>query len=82
MSVTSRQKMILNLLDERAFITVKQLSEITYTSESSIRRDLSFLQANGMVQRTHGGVSLRLQIPPGAGDQRRGSEHEAPPLPG
>ena len=57
MSISSRQKQILNMLEERAYITVKQLAEMMYTSESSIRRDLAFLQANGLVKRTHGGVS-------------------------
>lgn len=57
MSITNRQQQILNKLEERSFITVKELSEMTFISESSIRRDLSFLQANGLVKRTHGGVS-------------------------
>ena len=57
MSITSRQQHILKLLSERSFITVTELSKLTFTSPSSIRRDLSFLQANGLVMRTHGGVS-------------------------
>ncbi len=57
MSINERQKKILDLLNERSFITVKDLSAITFTSESSIRRDLTFLQNNGLVKRLHGGVS-------------------------
>ncbi len=57
MSITKRQEQILSILNERSFVTVKELSAITFTSESSIRRDLSYLQNNGFVKRTHGGVS-------------------------
>ena len=57
MSISDRQKQILTILSERSFVTVKDLSTITFTSESSIRRDLTFLQNNGLVKRMHGGVS-------------------------
>ena len=62
MSTTHRQEQILNILNERTFITVNELSKLTFTSPSSIRRDLTYLQNNGYVQRTHGGVSLPSPI--------------------
>lgn len=58
MSITKRQEQILKILNERTFITVNELSELTFTSPSSIRRDLTYLQNNGHVKRSHGGVSL------------------------
>lgn len=58
MSITSRQTQILNILNERTYITVQELSELTFTSPSSIRRDLTYLQNNGLVKRAHGGVTL------------------------
>lgn len=58
MSITSRQEQILSILNERTFITVNELSKLTFTSASSIRRDLTYLQKNGLAKRTHGGVSL------------------------
>ena len=58
MSITHRQEQILNILNERTFITVNELSQLTFTSPSSIRRDLTYLQKNGLAQRTHGGVSM------------------------
>lgn len=61
MSISDRQKQILNILNDRTFITVRELSNLTFTSESSIRRDLTYLQNNGLVKRLHGGVS---SIPP------------------
>ena len=39
-----RQEQILGLLNENGFMTVEKLSELTYTSASSIRRDLTKLQ--------------------------------------
>lgn len=57
MSISKRQEQILSILNERSFITVAELSAITFTSPSSIRRDLTYLENNGFVKRTHGGVS-------------------------
>lgn len=58
MSITNRQAQILNILNERTYITVEELSTLTFTSPSSIRRDLTYLQNNGFVKRSHGGVTL------------------------
>ena len=58
MSISKRQEQILHILNDQGFVTVSQLSERTFTSPSSIRRDLTYLHNNGMVERTHGGVSL------------------------
>lgn len=57
MSISERQKQILSILNDRSFITVQELSDLTFTSASSIRRDLTYLQDNGLVKRLHGGVS-------------------------
>ena len=61
MSISQRQKQILNILNDRTFITVQELSALTFTSASSIRRDLTYLHNNGLVKRLHGGVST---VPP------------------
>ncbi len=57
MSISTRQEQILDILKERTYITVQELSRLTFTSASSIRRDLTYLQDNGLVKRLHGGVS-------------------------
>jgi DeoR/GlpR family transcriptional regulator of sugar metabolism len=62
MSISSRQEQILKILNERVFITVNELAKLTFTSPSSIRRDLTFMQNGGLVVRTHGGVSLPQQL--------------------
>jgi len=54
-----RKEYILRLLAERGYISVRDLSKLTYTSESSIRRDLQQLEHRGMVSRIYGGVKLR-----------------------
>ena len=58
MSITKRQEQILELLNESRFLTVDKLSELTYTSPSSIRRDLTKLQNMYFIKRTHGGASI------------------------
>jgi len=57
MSTSARQEQILELLNEHGFLSVERLSELTYTSESSIRRDLTKLQNLSLIKRTHGGAS-------------------------
>ena len=58
MSISKRQEEILELLNEHNFLTVDRLSELTYTSPSSIRRDLAKLQNLSLIKRTHGGASV------------------------
>ena len=58
MSITKRQEQIMELLNNEGFMTVDKLAELTYTSPSSIRRDLVQLQNLSMLKRTHGGASL------------------------
>lgn len=58
MSISKRQEQILELLNENGFMTVDRLSELTYTSASSIRRDLTKLQNMYFIKRTHGGASI------------------------
>ncbi|MBE6975676.1 MAG: DeoR/GlpR transcriptional regulator [Ruminococcaceae bacterium] len=58
MGISQRQNQILELLQIHGFLTVNRLSELTFTSPSSIRRDLSQLQNLCLVKRTHGGVTV------------------------
>ena len=59
MSITKRQEQILELLGENGFLSVAKIAELTYTSESSIRRDLTALTNQSLVTRTHGGASAK-----------------------
>ncbi|MBQ4612101.1 MAG: DeoR/GlpR transcriptional regulator [Clostridia bacterium] len=58
MSISYRQEQILSILRERNYITVNELATVLFTSPSSIRRDLTAMQNNGLVTRSHGGVCL------------------------
>lgn len=62
MSISNRQRQLLDLLEERGFLTVDAMAGLTFTSESSIRRDLATLQNLSLVKRTHGGASLLREI--------------------
>ena len=54
-----RQEEILKILEKRKSISVNKLSELLYVSPPTIRRDLTSLEEQGKVTRTHGGVVLR-----------------------
>ena len=53
-----RHEHIIRILEERKSMSVKKLSEMLYVSEPTVRRDLSVLENEGRVVRTHGGVIL------------------------
>ncbi|MBQ4516168.1 MAG: DeoR/GlpR transcriptional regulator [Clostridia bacterium] len=54
-----REREIINILKtEDGFITVKELCERLYASESSIRRDLTTLENRGIITRNYGGAEL------------------------
>lgn len=53
-----REQQILYLLQDKKEMSVSELSKLLFTSESSIRRDLSAMELSGLVRRTHGGVQL------------------------
>ncbi|MBQ8341004.1 MAG: DeoR/GlpR transcriptional regulator [Clostridia bacterium] len=56
MKTNEREQQIIALLRERGFISVQELSKLLFTSPSSIRRDLTRLEALGVVRRNYGGV--------------------------
>ena len=53
-----RRKQILELLNEKGYISVEELSHKLYVSLPTIRRDLTLLEKEGSVLRTHGGASF------------------------
>lgn len=54
-----RQEQIMAVLQKNPSVRVQQLAEMLYVSQPTVRRDLAALEAQGKVQRTHGGVILR-----------------------
>lgn len=57
----SKERMvrIVQLLEERQFVTVKELQESFDVSRSSVMRDLIELENQGLIQRERGGASLK-----------------------
>jgi DeoR family fructose operon transcriptional repressor len=53
-----RWRAILALLAERGRLRVGHLAEMLSVSEATVRRDLEAMQAQGLLQRTHGGAVL------------------------
>jgi DeoR/GlpR family transcriptional regulator of sugar metabolism len=51
-----RHEEILKFLKENGFASVKELSERMYASLPTIRRDLDYLQREGLIHRSHGGA--------------------------
>lgn len=51
-----RRSRILEVIRQRGFASLPGLAEALEVSESTVRRDLDFLEESGVAQRTHGGV--------------------------
>jgi len=54
--VAERRNQLLELVRTRGFASLPELAEQLKVSESTIRRDLDFLEEAGTAKRTHGGV--------------------------
>lgn len=54
-----RRKEILELLEQKKKVSVKELSELYLVSEMTIRRDLHELEDSGIVEMHYGGATLR-----------------------
>ena len=58
MNLSERQNEILQLLTEKKYLSVEELSQVMSVSKVTIRSDLSALEVNGKVMRTHGGAMI------------------------
>lgn len=67
---------ILKMVKEGRSFTVKELTGIFEVSESTIRRDLTLLEDQGFIIRTHGGVINKESIANETLYQERQSEHQ------
>ena len=56
MIVEERRQKVIDLVSERGFIGLSDLAKELQASESTIRRDLDYLDQQGFVKRTHGGA--------------------------
>jgi DeoR family transcriptional regulator, ulaG and ulaABCDEF operon transcriptional repressor len=72
MHVNERDRIILSLLDEHGFVSLRDLSQWVDTSTATLRRDLERLQASGKLTRVRGGVQSTNGIDRGGGRYLRG----------
>lgn len=56
MIVEERRQKVIDIVSERGFIGLADLAKQLQASESTIRRDLDYLDQQGFVKRTHGGA--------------------------
>jgi len=54
--VEERRQQILDLVQRQGFVALTDLARAIQVSESTIRRDLDYLNDQGLVRRTHGGA--------------------------
>ena len=56
MLASEREKIILEYLTSHEIATTKFLCELTGASIATIRRDLNFMEKQGLLKKTHGGA--------------------------
>lgn len=56
MNYQLRKQLILQTVEEKGSVEVKDLAELLQTSEITVRRDLATLSEQGLLYRTHGGA--------------------------
>src|SRR5690625_2547112 len=69
MLAVERDRIIMDLIEEKGIVKVAELSELCQVTEETIRRDLDRLEQQGKLKRNHGGAiavssqPLAIEIP-------------------
>lgn len=71
MLVDERRDQILKVTETKGFVSLQELSELLGASESTVRRDLEFLDGIGQIRRTRGGASYVGESLTGFEERRR-----------
>src|SRR3989440_12892526 len=58
MLMAERRRLILEHVRRRGVVSMRDMADLLGTSEITVRRDLTALAGEGLVQRTHGGAVL------------------------
>ena len=78
MSRNNRSEEILRLVNMRGSIGIGELSELTYASRSTVRRELEVLEQRGLLRRRHGGAeSVLSENPPRTIRSQRNREEKS-----
>ncbi|MHC5267916.1 DeoR/GlpR family DNA-binding transcription regulator [Enterococcus sp. LJL98] len=62
MLTTERHQFILKFLEQNGTITIHEIAAALNTSDSTIRRDLQFLEDEGLLLRVHGGARKKTPL--------------------
>lgn len=65
---SERRNLILDSLSKQRIVTVTEMADHCHASEMTIRRDLNYLEQQGLLQRTHGGAMQSHSVNVGAID--------------
>ena len=57
-----QRAIIFDVVRQRGLVGIQELSDLTGTSVSTVRRDLAELEQRGSVKRIHGGAMLNLSL--------------------
>lgn len=57
MLLDERRQNVLQIIEKEGFVSLNRLSEHVGASESTVRRDLEYLETIGQIRRTRGGAS-------------------------
>lgn len=56
---SERYQKIVEIIENRKFVSVSDLARELYVSEPTVRRDLASLEADGLIRRSHGGATTK-----------------------
>ena len=57
MLLDQRRQNVLQIIEKEGFVALRQLADLVAASESTVRRDLEYLEEIGQIRRTRGGAS-------------------------
>jgi len=70
MLLDQRRSSVLEILEQKGFVSLKQIADEISVSESTVRRDLEYLESIGQVKRTRGGAAYVGESLSGFDDRR------------
>lgn len=76
MLVDERRQYILQIIENKGFVSVQDLIDTCQASESTVRRDLEFLDGVGQIRRTRGGAAYVGESLSGFEDRTRRASRE------
>ncbi|MCA9069665.1 MAG: DeoR/GlpR transcriptional regulator, partial [Planctomycetaceae bacterium] len=76
MLVDERRQHILQVIENNGFVSVQELIDTCQASESTVRRDLEFLDGIGQIRRTRGGAAYVGESLSGFEDRTRHASRE------